>query len=188
MFLLLLPYVVCWSQEPVAQNKSQSTGIERGADDQILDKYSIDELRSILVNRRNKTLTDTTPAEVKNVRSESIVDNIIYRQKTIYGPDRRKDFYEIQDPKELTVANSVVALVPAGKFQESQSSIKLIGKSLGEEEKLCSGEHYFEQPAFVAYCTGFVVGPDLIATAGHCVPSASDMNSTRIVRSRRGCV
>lgn len=180
-FLSLLQGAVCWSQQPLAQNKPQSTVVERGADDQILDKYSIDDLRSILVNRRNKTLTDTTPAAVKGVRSESIVDNIIYRQKTIYGADRRRDFYEIQDPKELTVANSVVAFVPAGKFQESQSSIKLIGKSLGEEEKLCSGEHYFEQPAFVAYCTGFVVGPDLIATAGHCVPSASDMNTTRIV-------
>ena len=169
------------SQQSASSHTPQSAVVERSPEDQILDKYSIEELRSILVNRRNKSLTDATPSEIKNIHSESIVDNINYRQKTLYGPDRRKDFYEIQDPKQLSVANSVVALVPAGKFLQSPSSIKLIGKSLGEEEKLCSGEHYFEQPSFVAYCTGFVVGPDLIATAGHCVPSASDMNSTRIV-------
>jgi hypothetical protein len=179
--ILLLHSAFCWSQQPQAESGRQPTVTQRGPEDQILDKYSIEQLRSVLVNRRNKTLTDTTPPEVKNVRSESIVDNIIYRQKSIYGADRRKDFYEIQDPKELSVANSVVAFVPAGKFQESQSSIKLLGKSLGEEERLCSGEHYFAQPALVAYCTGFVVGPDLIATAGHCVPSASDMNTVRIV-------
>lgn len=179
--ILICYCAICWSQQTQSQAKTAQGAIERGPEDQILDKYSIDELRSVLINRRNKTLVDTTPADVRNVRSESIVDNINYRQKSIYGADRRRDFYEIQDPKELTVANSVVAFVPAGKYQESAYTLKLLGKTLGEEKKLCSGQHYFEQPALVAYCTGFVVGPDLIATAGHCVPSVSDMSSVRIV-------
>lgn len=179
--LLVCIAISCERQQAGATQSNSQPVAQRGPEDQILDRYSIEDLRSVLVNRRNKSLSDTTPPELRNMSSGSIVDNIVSRQKSLYGSDRRKDFYEIQDPIELTVANSVVAFVPAGKFQDSAFGTRLLGKSLGEEEKLCSGERYFDQLSHVANCTGFVVGPDLIATAGHCIPSASEMSTTRIV-------
>src|SRR5690606_39183124 len=40
--------------------------------------------------------------------------------------------------------------------------------ALGDAIPLCPGERFVAQP-IVAVCTGFLVPPDLVATAGHCV-------------------
>ncbi len=145
---------------------------------QILSKYSDLELREILSDRRNKSLHDNSPSDVRRVSDAQIVDYMIYRQKTLYGTDRRKEFYEVTDPIELQVVNSVAAIVKEGHYEELSTVFHLTGKTLGIDNDLCSGEHYFSQPV-VASCTGFVVGPDLIATAGHCIPP--DLTSIRIV-------
>ncbi len=34
---------------------------------------------------------------------------------------------------------------------------------------LCAGENFFNEPSIDYACTAFLVGPDLLATAGHCV-------------------
>ena len=152
---------------------------ELKSDESILKKYSLDQLRSFLAARRNKSATDSSPPDVRGVSSGYIVDTITYRQKSLYGTDRRKDFNEIRDLKQLSAANSVAIMVKAEHYKENAASIELIGRTLGEEANLCSGQHYFAQPS-VGYCTAFVIGTDVVATAGHCVPAASDMTSTRI--------
>jgi len=156
-------------------NKSQAQVQE------VLNKYSIEDLKEILISRGNKAIYNAIHPELQDVSSAAVVDNIINRQKSIYGSngtDRRRDFWEIQDPKQLTVANSVAALISPSHYREVSTGLVLSGKSLGEEMKLCSDQIYFEQPV-IAYCTGFVVGSDLIATAGHC--TKTDMSGVRIV-------
>ncbi len=37
------------------------------------------------------------------------------------------------------------------------------------EADLCKGERFYGQPTASVNCTGFLVGPDLILTAGHCM-------------------
>src|SRR4051794_23810139 len=56
----------------------------------ILNKYSTEQLRNFVQNRRNKTVHDISPTDVQSISTGVIIDAIIYRQKTIYGTDRRK--------------------------------------------------------------------------------------------------
>jgi hypothetical protein len=145
---------------------------------EILSKYSDQQLRQFMGDRRNKSIGDNSPADLKRISDEEIIDYVIYRQKSLYGTDRRREFWEVQDPIQLQVANSVAALVTEQHYKELSKSYQLIGKPLGEVAELCSGEHFYSQPV-IANCSGFVVGPDLVATAGHCVPK--DLTSLRIV-------
>jgi hypothetical protein len=93
------------------------------------------------------------------------------RQRAIYGTDDRKDIRDVTDPSVLAVADSVVALVeqkdlrpmPSGRYRLATTSYK-------DEYGLCDGETFADQP-LGCFCSGFLVAPDVVATAGHCVRS-----------------
>jgi V8-like Glu-specific endopeptidase len=50
-------------------------------------------------------------------------------------------------------------------------------QKLGSEMGLCEGERFAEQSNAVV-CSGFLVGPDLLVTAGHCIQTQDDCNET----------
>jgi V8-like Glu-specific endopeptidase len=52
--------------------------------------------------------------------------------------------------------------------KENFTAYKFTAKTLKTSENLCEGERYGEQPV-AASCSGFLVAPDVIMTAGHCV-------------------
>jgi Trypsin-like peptidase domain len=162
-----------WILAGGSQKKQQEQATQRlyGNQKDALDKYTLDRLYEVLKKRGNKSVYSDEPEDLKDIPSSVIADNVIQREKTIYGPDRRKDFFEIQDPEILQAANSVAAMIPmqylqstTGGFQISQSC-----PTLGGKYHLCSKESYVAQPV-PSICSAFVVGPDVIATAGHCVP------------------
>lgn len=97
--------------------------------------------------------------------------------RTIYGFDDRKDWYEVKEIEARTVAQASVALVPIRQTAGSPGSgdpsgtgghIKFKSLSLRSKERLCSDEKFANQEA-IAQCSGTLVAPDLILTAGHCV-------------------
>jgi hypothetical protein len=90
----------------------------------------------------------------------------------IYGEDDRKDVYEANlNPKERELANAVAVRVKASGTQTlPDGSIDLKPTPLKALYKTCDGERFENQP-LVGACTGFLIGPDLLATAGHCVKS-----------------
>jgi len=150
-----------YSQDDHAQKESPK-GIQT-----VLQKHSLAELEKAFRARATKSLYDDTPEDLKSIPSRALSDEIIYRQKTIYGFDRRKDLYEITDSKQLAVAGAVGGLISTESFTESPSGIKIVGKTLRKTETLCGGVRFEDQPV-APYCTAFIVGSDLIATAGHC--------------------
>jgi hypothetical protein len=89
--------------------------------------------------------------------------------KVIYGPDDRKDLYEITDPETRGLAASTCGLMNSsrvvnngnGTYSISTSNYRIFGLPA------CPSEPFGNQPT-AAYCSGFMVGPRLIATAGHC--------------------
>lgn len=89
--------------------------------------------------------------------------------KVVYGTDDRHDVFQEADPDRRAWADSTCALVdasqltagPDGTFTLALSGYQIAGLPA------CEDEPFRDQPS-AAYCTGFVVGPDLIATAGHC--------------------
>ncbi|HJE22068.1 MAG TPA: serine protease [Methylorubrum populi] len=114
-------------------------------------------------------------------------DSLLLEIKAIYGSDNRKEFKD-GAPIEKQAADSVAA------FMESTSLIAEDGgknfRINGSETRFCTPEQaanagkppeaFFDQKA-AAYCTGFKVGKDLIATAGHCIKSKSDCAQAKIV-------
>lgn len=113
----------------------------------------------------------------------------------IYGDDNRQEVYEAT-PMNQKLAASAAAMVDKAKisraddkpgvvqieqktlrqwleaqFEEEQKSnlLSLEAKNAVDQKiSFCEGERFTEQPN-AGTCSGFLVGPDLLVTAGHCV-------------------
>lgn len=87
----------------------------------------------------------------------------------IYGDDNRQDIYEVTDPSVRAAADSSVALF---KFWDLKSAgsrkTDFVGKDLKDSQDLCSGERFSDQLTS-PYCSGSLIGDDLVLTAGHCI-------------------
>jgi V8-like Glu-specific endopeptidase len=82
----------------------------------------------------------------------------------------------------LKNADATVALIEAGNLQtQPDGSSNLVGTSFAEAYELCPTERFTRQPT-CAFCSGVLVAPDIVATAGHCVADESiPPESIRIV-------
>lgn len=97
--------------------------------------------------------------------------------KVIYGEDNRVDAYASTNSIHKQVALSTAAMIAnaqliswSGKFQIQEY------KTLEESENVCASEKFSQQPT-VAICSGFLIAPDLLVTAGHCMqPSMFNTN------------
>lgn len=80
------------------------------------------------------------------------------------------------------LADSTVALVLANriKFHRASGSYEFKAFSLGTRKNLCPGEAFADQPS-LAHCSGTLVGPDLVLTAGHCIDDMDDCKDMRFV-------
>lgn len=94
---------------------------------------------------------------------------LIIKPKVIYGDDNRLDVYAVQDQKVKELADSAVAFIAKSRFARGENGMLTIDtKQYGSDYNLCSDEAFWDQP-IAANCSGFLVGEDLVATAGHCI-------------------
>lgn len=101
------------------------------------------------------------------------------RPDVIYGTDDRQDYYQA-DAKWKLKADSTVALIRTGSLND-QGAITLIKtQSYGKSMALCATEPFYEQET-AAFCSGFLVAPDTIVTAGHCIRSQDNCDATNFV-------
>lgn len=103
--------------------------------------------------------------------------------KVVFGEDDRIDTYEESDARHLTWAASTCGLFDASQLTPVSNgtfNLETYG-TLNEVNgiDLCDGQKFGDQPV-AAFCTGFMVGSDLIVTAGHCF-SEADINSAVFV-------
>lgn len=94
----------------------------------------------------------------------------------VYGEDNRIETYQASIKMQKLAASTAgmfrnVKGVNIGKFTI------LPPQQLGEEMGLCKGERFAEQSNSVV-CSGFLVGPDLLVTAGHCIQTQKDCDET----------
>lgn len=102
--------------------------------------------------------------------------------KVIYGDDDRIDVYQETDPERLIWAASTCALIYTSRLnQNGDGSWTITTPSAFSRFGLpaCPSEPFGSQPT-ASYCTGFMVGSDLIVTAGHCY-NASSFAGTRFI-------
>jgi V8-like Glu-specific endopeptidase len=90
----------------------------------------------------------------------------------IYGKDNRQDLYQVSNSLHKQLAASTAAMVPVNLFKKSrQGFFDLQGvESLERSGNVCASEAFSQQPT-PAICSGFLVGPDTLITAGHCYKS-----------------
>lgn len=100
--------------------------------------------------------------------------------EVIYGDDDRLDLYQVESRKLLDVADSTVALFEASDVTVAGAVAKLNVSSYGKGMSLCPEEPFYDQ-VNGAFCSGSLVAPDVIMTAGHCVRSASACSGTKFV-------
>ncbi|MBI5744552.1 MAG: trypsin-like peptidase domain-containing protein [Elusimicrobia bacterium] len=102
--------------------------------------------------------------------------------RVVYGADDRRDLYQVADPRLLKLAGSTAALFERSRVQSGGAGQPaLLGlRPYGKEFNLCRREPFFEQGTG-AFCTGALVAPDVVLTAGHCVRELYDCRQTAFV-------
>ncbi len=101
--------------------------------------------------------------------------------KVIYGVDDRNDVYAETNSLYVDLAVSTAAMIPANKVQLSSSSNVVTFRSGSLSSRgICETERFSNQ-ATAANCSGFLVAPDLLVTAGHCIRSQSDCEANKWV-------
>lgn len=104
------------------------------------------------------------------------------RPKVIYGGDDRQEVNEYPNRMIQKLANSVAGRISDySVFPSRLNGFSDYDKtSLGDRINACRGERFIDQPAPMS-CSGFLVGEDLLVTAGHCMRSYSDCASNKWV-------
>ena len=153
------------------------------ADKTKLEALSIDELLAELEARKarseNKLGIPTSPS-LEEFDDQTIVSVLKTKQKVIYGVDDRIEVFQLTDPTSITDTDCVVALFRAADITDNGNGTStLTTQNFGNTYNLCQNEPFRDQP-IGANCSGFLVGPDVIATAGHCV-NRNNVTNTRFV-------
>ena len=99
----------------------------------------------------------------------------------IYGSDDRREVSEIRDPQVKALAQAVVGLVSPKVIEDlGKGFSKIKSVSIEKQMKVCSDESFKDQEAAM-FCTGFLVSPKILVTAGHCIASQMACKNTRFV-------
>ena len=90
--------------------------------------------------------------------------------EVIYGNDDRLDLHEVKNPKLIELAGSTVGLFKSYNvdIDEETQIAKLTTSSYGDSYDLCEDEPFRDQRSG-AFCSGSLIGPSTLMTAGHCV-------------------
>jgi hypothetical protein len=102
-----------------------------------------------------------------------------FHPNMIYGTDDRKDLYQV-DIATARLVDSTVALVPVSSLQKHGLRSKLLTVPYGESQALCPTEPFYDQGT-APYCSGFLITPDLVITAGHCISTPEDCNRVKFI-------
>lgn len=104
------------------------------------------------------------------------------RASVVYGVDDRRDVWDHPNTELQTRAReSIVALIRASRVDATDpSDIVIDHPTLQEDEALCDDQRFLDQPAG-ASCSGTLIGPDLVLTAGHCSETLRECRGYRYV-------
>jgi len=93
-------------------------------------------------------------------------------QAAIFGVDDREAVRK--GMPRYQQSRSVAISVQSGILEETAAGLFAINVD-SYEDLLCKGERFANQPSVMSACTAFLVAPDLLVTAGHCVTHTGEL-------------
>ena len=100
----------------------------------------------------------------------------IAKDPVIYGEDNRIETLESKNVLYQRLASATAALVPDKKLRFEGRNAFIVAPPITEALNVCSEERFSHQPK-ASDCSGVLVAPDIIATAGHCYMDPSHCGS-----------
>lgn len=97
----------------------------------------------------------------------------------IYGEDNRKDVFESTDSVLVELSKSTAAMISSEKLKSINGDIVISAQTL-QSRGICAKERFSKQIS-AANCSGFLVAPNILVTAGHCIKSEADCASFKWV-------
>ncbi len=98
----------------------------------------------------------------------------------IYGEDNRKDVFESTDASLIELSKSTAGMINSRNLKlVKNQEIEISGTTL-LARGICAKERFSKQIS-AANCSGFLVAPNVIVTAGHCIKSAADCAANKWV-------
>lgn len=99
----------------------------------------------------------------------------------IYGEDNRLEYYQSPNSALKEVGRATAVLVDEDEINRGDSgSAKLPDATLREDNDMCKSARFSEQPA-PGGCTAFLVAPDVMVSAGHCIDDRTECQNTEVV-------
>ncbi len=92
--------------------------------------------------------------------------------KVVYGTDGRIEILEAP-ATYASWANSTAAHIPNTNIEEEGDDFRIKGDSLIDSNRVCDSVKFANQIT-PARCSGFLVAPDVLVTAGHCMRTTTD--------------
>ncbi len=87
----------------------------------------------------------------------------------VYGEDDRVELYQAEEPFVALGRELAIALMAPERLRPVEEGAYAVeAPSLGTLQSLCAGERFADQTA-AASCSGVLVAPGVVATAGHCL-------------------
>lgn len=125
--------------------------------------YRTDNIPPLNQNLAHLSMEQLTNALILKIREAE-------SDRAARGHGIRMDMYEISDPDIKRNARAVVSIWMKENTENNHNGfVSLDHKQYGESFNLHRSEPYYKQPvAGGRLCTGFLVGENVIATAGHC--------------------
>lgn len=101
-------------------------------------------------------------------------------EKVVYGDDNRVDVFASTNSMYVELSKSTAAMISGSSLSKtSNGEVSIKGRSL-EARGMCKSERFSAQKS-AANCSGFLVGENLLVTAGHCIKNQSSCNSYKWV-------
>lgn len=102
---------------------------------------------------------------------------VIAGDKVVYGDDDRLDLFEASNALHLDLAKATAAMISHSKLSDNGDGTTTVSGSSLSSRGICKSAKFADQIT-AANCSGFLVGKDLLVTAGHCIRSKRDCDAS----------